>query len=190
MNFLTPDYTWDSVVAEPVIRGVERFLMSALRAWLAGKNPKIQVRVFSELLAAMVDPRAMELVQTYRDDYRNIVGVSSNGDLGPEDTLRTADPRFASMGLNVATHSLRDLLESPAWQEQADAVTIKPDNCKSCDWWKICKAGRPIHRFSKARGFGNHSRYCSGLKDLYAELGAFLVRNGTPLSDLALRLAS
>jgi uncharacterized protein len=190
MNFLTPDYTWDSVVGEPVIRGVERFLMSALRAWLAAKNPKIQVRVFSELLAAMVDPRAMELVQTYRDDYRNIVGVSSNGDLGPEDTLRTADPRFASMGLNVATHNLHDLLESAAWQEQADAVTIKPDNCKSCDWWKICKAGRPIHRFSKARGFANHSRYCAGLKDMYAELGAFLVRNGTPLSDLALRLAS
>jgi uncharacterized protein len=166
MNFLTPDYTWDSVIPEPVIRGVERFL------------------------AAMVDPKAMELVHTYRDDYRSIVGVSSNGDLGPEDTLRTADPRFASMGLNVANNDLRDLLESSTWQEQADAVTIKPDKCKSCDWWKICKAGRPIHRFSKARGFNNHSLYCAGLKDMYAELGAFLVRNGTPLSDIALRLAS
>lgn len=190
MNFLTPDYNWDSVVPQEVVRGVERFLISALRAWLGDKNPKIQVRVFSELLAAMVDPRAMEIVQNYRDDYRNIVAVSSNGDLGPEDTLRTADPRFASMGLNVATHSLRDLLDSNAWQEQADAVTIKPDNCKNCNWWKICKAGRPIHRFSKAKGFGNHSLYCSGLKDMYAELGAFLVRNGTPLSDLALRLAN
>jgi uncharacterized protein len=190
MNFLTPDYTWDSVIPEPVIRGVERFLMATLHAWLAGKNPKIQIRVFSELLAAMVDPKAMELVHTYRDDYRSIVGVSSNGDLGPEDTLRTADPRFASMGLNVANNDLRDLLESSTWQEQADAVTIKPDKCKSCDWWKICKAGRPIHRFSKARGFNNHSLYCAGLKDMYAELGAFLVRNGTPLSDIALRLAS
>jgi len=190
MSFLTPDYTWDSVVGEPVIRGVERFLLASLRAWLAGKNPKIRVRVFSELLAAMVDPRAMELVHTYRDDYRNIISVSSNGDLGPEDTLRTVDPRFASMGLNVAHNDLRDLLESSAWQEQADAVTIKPQNCKGCDWWKICKAGRPIHRHSKGRGFSNHSLYCSGLKDMYAEIGAFLVRNGTPLSDLALRLAS
>ncbi|MBV8808910.1 MAG: radical SAM protein [Acidobacteriaceae bacterium] len=190
MSFLTPDYTWDSIVGEPVIRGVERFLLAALRAWLADKNPKIQVRVFSELLAAMVDQRAMELVQTYRDDYRNIISVSSNGDLGPEDTLRTLDPRFASMGLNVESNDLRDLFESGAWREQADAVTIRPEKCKTCDWWKLCKAGRPVNRYSRAAGFSNHSLYCSGLKDLYAEIGAFLVRNGTPLAELALRLAS
>lgn len=189
MSFLTPDYSWDSVVAEPVIRGVERFLLSALRAWLSDKNPKIKVRVFSELLAAMVDPRAMEVVHTYRDDYRSIISVSSNGDLGPEDTLRTLDPRFASMDLNVAKNNLRDVIESEAWQEQADALTVKPDQCKTCDWWKICKAGRPVHRYSKANGFANHSLYCSGLKDAYVELGAFVVRNGMPLADLALRLA-
>ena len=190
MSFLTPDYTWDSVVGKSVIRGVERFLLAALRAWLADKNPKIRVRVFSELLAAMIDPHAMELVHTYRDDYRNIISVSSNGDLGPEDTLRTLDPRFASMGLNVAKNDLRDLIESDAWREQADAATIRPDGCNDCEWWKICKAGRPINRYSRARGFSNHSLYCSGLKDMYAEIGAFLVRNGTPLSEIALRIAS
>jgi uncharacterized protein len=190
MSFLTPDYTWDSVIGKTIIRGVERFLLASLRAWLADKNPKIRIRVFSELLAAMIDPHAMELVQTYRDDYRNIISVSSNGDLGPEDTLRTLDPRFASMGLNVARNDLRDLIDSDAWREQADAATIKPDGCKDCSWWKICKAGRPINRYSKAKGFLNHSIYCSGLKEMYAEIGAFLVRNGMPLSELALRVAS
>jgi len=190
MSFLTPDYTWDSAVGEAVVRGVERFLLASLRAWLADKNPEIRVRVFSELLAAMMDPHAMEQVQTYRDDYRNIISVSSNGDLGPEDTLRTLDPRFASMGLSVARNDLGDLIESDAWRAQADAATIRPDGCKDCGWWKICKAGRPINRFSKDRGFSNHSIYCAGLKDMYAESGAFLVRNGTPLSEIALRLAS
>jgi uncharacterized protein len=190
MSFLTPDYTWDSVVGESLIRGVERFLLASLRAWLADKNPQIQIRVFSELLSAMLDPQAMEVVHTYRDDYRNIISVSSNGDLGPEDTLRTLDPRFASMGLNVAKNDLRDLLESDAWREQAEAATVRPEKCEGCGWWKICKAGRPINRYSKALGFSNPSLYCSGLKDMYAELGAFLVRNGTPLSELSLRLAS
>ena len=189
MSFLTPDYTWDSVVGESLIHGVERFLLASLRAWLADKNPKIQIRVFSELLSAMLDPQAMEVVHTYRDDYRNIISVSSNGDLGPEDTLRTLDPRFASMGLNVAKNDLRDLLESDAWREQAEAATVRPEKCEGCGWWKICKAGRPINRYSKALGFSNPSLYCSGLKDMYAELGAFLVRNGTPLSELSLRLA-
>ena len=190
MNFLTPDYTWDSVIPKEVILGVERFMLSALRAWLTGRNPKIHVRLYSELLAAMVHPRAMDMMKAYTNDYRNIIGVSSNGDLGPEDTLRTADPRFATLGLNVATHNLRDLLESRAWQEQADAATVKPDKCQSCDWWTVCKGGRPLNRFSKAKGFGNHSIYCSGLQNIYTEVGAFVVRNGTPLSELALRLAS
>jgi len=190
MSFLTPDYSWDSVVPESVVRGVERFLLAALRAWLGDKNPKIKVRVFSELLAAMVDPRAMEIIHNYRDDYRNIISVSSNGDLGPEDTLRTLDPRFASMGLNIANHNLSDVFESEAWQQQTDALAIKPHQCEACDWWKICKAGRPVHRYSKTNAFSNHSLYCSGLKDAYTELAAFVVRNGTPLDELALRLTS
>ena len=190
MSFLTPDYTWDTVGGEPIVRGVERFLLASLHAWLADKNPNIRIRVFSELLAAMIDPRAMEAVQTYRDDYRNIISVSSNGDLGPEDTLRTVDPRFASMGLNVANDDLTDLIESAAWREQEVAATTRPEGCKDCGWWKICRAGRPINRYSKAQGFSNHSIYCNGLQDMYAELGALLVRNGTPLSELALRLAN
>ena len=190
MNFLTPDYSWESGVGETVIRGVERFLLAALRAWLADRNPQIRVRIFSELLSAMMDPLAMDCIQTYRDDYRNIVSVSSNGDLGPEDTLRTLDPRFSSMGLNVARNDLRELIESDAWREQADAATMRPEGCKDCGWWKVCKGGRPVNRYSKSRGFGNHSLYCAGLKDMYAEVGAFLVRNGTPLSEIAFRLAS
>ena len=189
MSFLTPDYTWDSGVGESVIRGVERFLLASLRAWLADKSPKIRIRVFSELLSALVDPHAMELVQTYRDDYRNIISVSSNGDLGPEDTLRTLDPRFRLMGLNVAKNDLRELIESDAWREQADAATVRPEGCRGCGWWKICKAGRPINRYSKSQGFSNPSLYCSGLKDVYSEIAAFLVRNGTPLSEISSRLA-
>lgn len=188
MSFLTPDYTWDSGVGNDVIHGVERFLLASLRAWLADKNPKIRIRVFSELLSAMIDPHAMELLQTYRDDYRNIISVSSNGDLGPEDTLRILDPRFSSLGLNVARNDLRELVESVAWREQADAATQRPSACEDCGWWKICKAGRPINRYSKALGFSNHSLYCSGLKDVYAEIAAFLVRNGTPFSEISSRL--
>ena len=188
MSFLTPDYTWDSGVNEPVIRGVERFLLDCLRAWLQDKNPNIRIRVFSELLTAMIDDRAMEVLQTYRDDYRNIISVSSNGDLGPEDTLRILDPRFGSMGLNVAKSELRDLVESDAWRAQESAATQRPNACQGCGWWKICKAGRPINRYSKAMGFSNPSLYCSGLKDIYAEIAAFLVRNGTPFSEISSRL--
>jgi uncharacterized protein len=208
MSFLTPDYTWDSIpnsvdivwriteggwhanskaVGVSVIRGVERFLLASLRAWLADKNPRIRIRLFSGLLSAMIDSHAMGVVQA-RDDYRHIISVSSNGDLGPEDTIKILDPRFGSMGLNVASNDLKDLFESDVWREQADAATQQPDACQGCGWWKICKADRPTNRYSKALGFSNPSLYCSGLKDVYAEIAAFLVRNGTPFSEIASRL--
>lgn len=190
MSFLTPDYTWDSGVNEEIVRGVERYLLSACRAWLRDKNPKVHIRVFSELLSAMVSAQAMDLLRTYRDDYRNIISVSSNGDLAPEDTLRVVDPRFASMGLNIATHGLEDLVESEAWREQAEASLKRPEGCKACGWWNICKAGRPINRFSKALRFDNKSLYCKGLQDIYAEIAAFLVRNGIPLSEITNRIAA
>jgi len=190
MSFLTPDYTWDSGVDGEIIRGVERYLVSACRAWLRDKNPKVHIRIFSELLSAMVSSEAMDLLRRYRDDYRNIIAVSSNGDLAPEDTLRVVDPRFASMGLNIATHGLEDLLESDAWREQAEAATKRPEGCGSCGWWNICKAGRPINRFSRSLRFDNQSLYCNGLQDMYTEIATFLVRNGVPLADITRRIAA
>jgi uncharacterized protein len=190
MSFLTPDYTWDTELGPDVVPGVERFLISSLREWLSDRNPRISIRVFSELLAAMAEPKAMDLVHAYRDDYRNIISVSSNGDLGPEDTLRVLDPRFSAMGLNVAMHDLHDLIESDVWLEQANAANDRPVGCDDCGWWRLCKAGRPINRFSRSARFGNPSLYCSGLQDIYAEIGAFLVSNGVPLARIANSLAT
>lgn len=190
MSFLTPDYTWDEPLEAGVVAGIEAFLLDALKAWLADRNPKVSIRVFSELLSALADARAMDLVHTYRDDYRNIISVSSNGDLGPEDTLRILDPRFRDLGLNVATNNLRDLLESDIWQEQARAAQTRPAGCQECGWWRLCKAGRPVNRYSRAAHFDNPSLYCNGLQAIYAEIGAFLVRSGVPLDKISERLAA
>jgi uncharacterized protein len=90
--------------------------------------------------------------------------------------------------LNIAQHELHHLLDSDAWREQAHAAKEKPEGCKDCGWWNLCKAGRPVNRFSASRRFDNPSLYCSGLKDIYSEIGAFLVCNGIPLSEIETRL--
>ncbi len=92
------------------------------------------------------------------------------------------------MGLNVSKSDLSELVESNAWREQENAATQRPNACRGYGWWKVCKACRPINRYSKAMGFSNPSLYCSGLKDVYAEIAAFLVRNGTPFSEISSRL--
>lgn len=189
MNFLQPDLTWDAPDAAQVIAGVNRYLLAASREWFRDNNPAISVRMFGEIISSMISDEGLAEAQQNRSDYRNIVSVSSDGSLGPEDTLRTMDVRFAEMGLNVWDHSLGDLFASGIWAEQAEAVQRRPDRCSTCGWWNACRGGRPIHRFSQADGMNNPSIYCEGLKDLYADIAAFLVRSGQPMSVISERMA-
>ncbi|WP_082578624.1 radical SAM protein [Lysobacter sp. Root690] len=189
INFLSPDHRYDSGASADIVGGVERFMLSALREWLKDKDPSVRVRMYSEILAGLSDTRAAHQLHEFIHDYRNIVAVSSNGDLGPEDTLHGLDPRFVDMGMNVATHELSDLFQSGIWSEQQVAAMARPAACRDCDWWRICRGGKPANRYASINGFDNPSLYCNGLQQMYAEVGAFLVRNGMPIKDIVARLA-
>ncbi len=188
MNFLTPDWTHDAVLEPGTVEKVNAYLLAVVKEWFRDARPHVRVRAFSEVVAAMAGHVAHEESVAWREDYRNIITVSSDGGLGPEDTIRTVDPRFAEMGLNVRGHTLADLFDSDVWREQERAALIRPEACAGCGWWSVCKGGKPINRYSAARGFDNPTLYCSGLKDIYAEVAAYLVRAGIPLSEITERL--
>lgn len=189
INFLLPDFTHDSSVDASTIGAVERYLLSALRAWMKSKRADVRVRFFAEALSGLGDARTASVYADSYNDYRNLIAVSSTGDIGPEDTLHGADPRFASMGLNVTRNTLRDVFSSDIWDEQRAAGLHRPPKCRDCDWWSICKGGKPINRFSRDAGFDNPSIYCKGLQEFYSEVAAFLVRNGTPVESILNNLA-
>lgn len=188
ISLLTPDFTHDTAPDGEAIAGVANFLLSALAEWLRDDDATIRVRLFSEVLQVLLDDDRAQRSLARHQDLRHVVSVSSNGDLGPEDTLRTTHLRFSSMGLNVRTHGLGDVLSSPVWAELTAASQTIPDGCRGCEWWACCKGGRLINRYSSRNGFDNPSLYCGALQELYSAIGASLIRSGVPAMTIFRRL--
>jgi uncharacterized protein len=137
----------------------------------------------------MLSDAYADLAAMYQEDYRNIVSVTSDGQLGTDDTLKTMAIRFSDMGLNVFQNEPDDLLHSDVWEELRVAANKAPQACASCKWWRMCKGGRLITRFSEENDtLDNPSVYCEGLKTLYQTLESALLRSGIAEKDILRRL--
>ena len=190
ISLLTPDFTHDTAPSPDAIAGVTKFLVDALLEWLRDDDASIRVRLFSEVLEVLLDDERAQRARRRHQDVRHIISVSSNGDLAPEDTLRTAHPQFSFTGLNVRTHGLGDVLSSPVWAQLTDASQVVPERCTGCEWWVCCKGGRWINRYSSKNGFRNPSVYCNALQEIYSTIGASLMRSGVPAMTIFRRLGA
>ena len=191
MDFLAPAFTHDSKPEAAVVQGVNRFLVAVLKEWLRDDNKEICVRGFLNALTNIGREATDEVARyaaRYRNDYRNIICIASDGSIGVEDTLHAQDPEFWSTGLNCRVHDFDDLRRSDAWRELERAATERPEGCRDCGWWRCCKGGRLVHRYARTNGLANSSIYCAGLQDIYALLAAQLVRSGTPVDGVVDRL--
>jgi len=189
LNFLMPHLTWDDAPSEEYKAGVGRFRNAVLREWMKGRDYKLSVRFVTEAIAPMLYPATARDTSMVAGDLRNLLTVSSNGDIAPEDVIRPLAPRFQEMQLNVATHSLEDVTSSAVWQELGAALSKKPQGCEGCSWWTVCGGGYHLaHRFSQEKGFDNSSIYCAQLKDYFSEVAAQLVRGGMSVERIEANL--
>lgn len=184
LNILWPDYSHDTKPSEQDLARIEAFALSALRWWLRTGGRGLYIRIFTEYLTALASREVAATFSLAHNDYRNLFAVSSNGDIGPEDTLHGLSPEIAKTGLNVATSSLQDVFATGIWRMQGQALEKKPAQCEDCVWWNVCRGGKPVNRYSSANGFDNPSIYCRGLKEIFSELAAFLVKAGKPIGEI------
>ncbi|MEI9997516.1 MAG: radical SAM protein [Rhizomicrobium sp.] len=187
MGFIFPDYTWDTVPAGNHVEKLERYLAAVFEEWTRDGDFKIRVRHIRSMLGALLLDSAASFQHRFADDVRNLITVSSNGALGPEDVIRTISPRFREAGYRLPQHSLTDLTSGPIWTELEKARTDPAEKCRQCEWWGMCGGGRPWNRFSEANGFRNPSVYCSALRRLYSDAAEYLVANGLPRSEMLRR---
>ena len=135
-------------------------------------------------MQVMINPQTAYVFDRTYNDYRNLFTVSSNGDIAPEDSLKGGVAAFSEPGYNVKTHSLNDLTQSYFWKELEEASHKAPENCMGCKWWRVCRGGKLINRYSIKNGFDNSSIYCSALKRYYREVYDFLIRIGYKNNDI------
>jgi uncharacterized protein len=120
----------------------------------------------------------------------HIATVSSEGVVFVDDNMLGVDESLSASKLTVFGRSLRDLIESPAWQRMNDAIDHVPAECNGCDWYRSCRSGDLFNRFSAGNGFSKRSVLCETLKMIHEEAADYLVRNRmVTVEELAARLS-
>nr|WP_229264499.1 radical SAM protein [Duganella sp. 1411] len=188
LSFLLPDLTHDAVpLNRAVIEGCTRFLLGLAEAWASSTERGLYVRLIDEFVGPILnDELYKRKAMLFSPSHQ--VCVSSNGELCPDDVIRTYSPEFAETGLTVDGQGYDDVLAHPAWRTLQAAQTSLPAACRGCEWSDICGGGLLQHRYSRRRGFDNPSIYCSSLKALYEYLTRVLVNSGCSRDDMQDRI--
>ncbi|MBP1204564.1 uncharacterized protein JOD97_002606 [Duganella sp. 1411] len=192
LDFLLPDLTHDSIeVSERFIERCGDYLVDVCRAWFAHGDQNVTVR-FMRRIMRMLLARTIQAHDPFNAQRAShtLLTVSSNGDISPDDVLRTLDWRFRETGFHVATGTLREIHDGPMWGElRAVQQTLAPQ-CNACIWNGVCGGGLKQHRYSLRRGFNNPSIYCKSLARMYAYICAQLAKGGIPVQSIEQRLSS
>ena len=185
IDFLVPDLTHDDPLFTPdYVQATAHYLMGVIRGWGERAENRISLRFLNDIIHPLLDRDALASAMLHKENYRNLITVSSDGSIGPEDTLRTLAPRFRTLGLNVRDHAIQDVIDHPVWQELLEARRA-PDACDGCRWWGMCQGGKLYSRFAEPDGFAHASGYCDGLKTLYAFVSDLLERAARARPSLA-----
>ena len=186
MNFLLPLETYDEIKLQPgVAKKYGQFICDVFDEYVKDDNARIRVSILQNALVAMAGGAKDAAVRhkALGWDHQAFV-ISSNGDIGPDDTLRRTHAGFFASGANVTNISLAEYLNYPLYRNLRAAQGQLHDNCESCCWRNACYGGDLINRYNARKGFDNPSALCGGLQDFYSHVAAYLLKHGLELETL------
>jgi len=188
LDFLLPREGHDTTM--PIDAAKWRSFMRRLVAhWTDPATPDVHMRILSEPLTGMIADEGVAWRDMRLGNRHNIITVTSDGELGPDDNLKGPDLRFQETGMTVANTSLRDFVSSPLWKEIVRGADTIPARCANCDWQRICGGGEIFNRYGRASGFNRESVFCDALDEAYLALAQYAVDHGIPTSEIATRLS-
>lgn len=178
IDFLLPHCNHDVKPGlDPIKYG--EFLLAIFNEWIEDDDPSIYVRFISSMLDILFNRKShyMYGVGSNNSGDIPIICINSDGSLGPTDEFRTTSTEIYYTNSNVNNTTLEKYLSIPLFQEIAFALENVHEDCKKCEWVKICRGGSITNRFSIKNGFNNASVYCEGLKVFYRGVLDYLKEN-------------
>lgn len=149
-----------------------------------------RIRGLAEILLTLQSDLGASINDRFASQRHYIATISSEGVIFPDDNLLAVEQSFAKKDLTIFGTSLKDFIESPAWQAIHEAVKTVPQECAECEWYRSCRSGDLFNRHSKSDGFSRKSALCDTIKVLHEETASFLVRKKLlPVEQLADRLS-
>jgi uncharacterized protein len=176
IDFMLPDVTHDTFKGSQDAFG--KYLCRLFDIWVNDDDPSIQIRILSSALKLLMGFKAgLSSAGPIINGYETIT-IASNGEVGPDDALRSASPSYLDLGKTVFNTSLKSLLDHPFFEIPDKAIANLPQQCKACEWKNICQGGYLVHRYSRANAFNNPSVICPSLKQFYSRVMAYLIDHG------------
>lgn len=174
-DFLLPDNTWNSIDETQFdATAYGKFLIELFDEWKSDNNPKIYVRILNSVMSQFLNTRLhFHDFGGWIDDFL-LITVSSNGDIGPDDTYRSASPELMQLGLTLEKSTFSEFLQHPTINWIINSAKTTPDFCQNCCWLSVCKGGSLLHRYSNNKQFDKQSVYCEGLKLIFKYMQDFV----------------
>lgn len=184
IDFLLP-YNTHMHPLDDSVESYGEYLSELFDEWTKDDNPKVQIRRFSSLLGLFygAEPEVYAVGKIPEHELP-LISISSEGELSPSDEFRATAPQVNYSGETVFNSSLKNYLENPIFKNIQRASVELPSVCQRCCWKNICAGGTIVNRYHESNLFDNPSIYCTGLKNFYANIAAYLVRNNYPYDRL------
>jgi uncharacterized protein len=161
LDLLLPHANWSS---PPTGVGHADWLIKIFDRWYAAPRQETRIRLFSELIQlALGQPGQVEGLGLLPS---TLIVVDTDGTIKQLDSLSSAYPGAADVGLHVASGSFDDALDHPTTVARQIGVEALAPECRSCPVMEICGGGLYPHRFLAGEGFRHPSVYCQDLLKL------------------------
>ena len=158
LDLLLPHANWSS---PPPGAGYADWLISVFDRWYAAARQETRIRLFSELIQLVLGrPGEVEGLGLLPS---TLIVVDTDGAIKQLDSLSSAYPGAADVGLNVLADGFDDALDHPTTVARQLAVGALSPQCLACPVMEICGGGLYPHRFLAGEGFRHPSVYCDDL---------------------------
>lgn len=141
--------------------------------YLTDKNPP-RIRVIDDLFKLSMGGRPQK--EGLGSNDFSIVIIDTDGSIKKNDTLKSSydGADFFEKSWNIKTDQLVEVVQTDDFKSHAQKQLKICQQCSECQYFSICGAGMPLHRYSKENGYQNPSVYCEDQKMLIQKIANIL----------------
>ena len=181
LDFLLPHRNHDNFRGDAEAYG--EFLIKIFDM-MVNDEESVSVRFVDHFLARIYGQGNFLFGNGREDPEYLLITVSSDGGVGPDDTLRSTKYWSGYEYRDLKSSSLEEIIQDPLFHEFEHFKKTPASACSDCCWRDVCGSGQPVHRYASSNGFDNPSVYCQGLDKFYTHVLRYLALHGEPLEKV------
>lgn len=167
INVLLPDGTYDNLpLGHKLSTNVYGdWLVELFDYWFYDKDKnKPQIGIFNQLINLILGGGG--IFDSWGGGNNVYLIIETNGDIEPQDSLKSCGDGFTKTQLNVKTHEFEAIFDHQLFKMCIDGQQKLNKKCQNCEVVRVCNGGFITHRYSHISGFDNPSIYCKDLEKL------------------------